>query len=191
MTDLSPLDILGKTFKKRLNGYDPQQVHEFLSEVGGVFEQLVRERGELRQQVAKMEIDLAEFRRRESALQQALVAAQRSAEETVEGARRKADDELEKARAEGQRTLEEAQALAQRIMDETNQRIRTLEGVGRLHKAPRPIECNPPAVGIPEGIRRPGEITHLESVEGLLLVVLEERGLGGRGREAEEDRKTG
>ncbi len=129
MTDLSPLDILGKTFKKRLNGYDPQQVHEFLSEVGGVFEQLVRERGELRQQVAKMESDLAEFRRREGALQDALVAAQRSAEETVEGARRKAGEELEQARTEGQRTLEEAQVLAQRIMDETNERIRTLEGI--------------------------------------------------------------
>ncbi len=129
MAELTPLDVLGKTFGKRLNGYDPREVHEFLGEVGSLLEQLVRERGELRQQVARLEQELSEFRERENALQQALVAAQRSADETVEAARRQAESELEEARKEGQRILQEAQVLAQRIMDEANERLGNLETV--------------------------------------------------------------
>ncbi len=129
MTDLSPLDVLGKTFGRRLHGYDPQEVHEFLGEVGNLLEQVVRERGELKQQVIRLEQELASFRERETALQQALVAAQRSADETVEKASAEAEAILERARKEGQQIVEEAQLLAQRVIDETNERIRTLETV--------------------------------------------------------------
>jgi len=129
MSEISPLDVMGKTFGKKLHGYDPQQVHEFLGEVGNLLEQVIRERGELRQQVARLEQELASFRERETALQQALVAAQRSADETLEKAGAEAEAIVERAREEGQRILEEAQVLAQRVIDETNERVRTLETV--------------------------------------------------------------
>lgn len=118
MAELTPLDILGVSFTKRLHGYDPQQVHEFLTQVASTVESLVRDRGELKQRVHRLERELASFRERETALQDALVAAQRSAEET-----------LESSRAEGQRIIEEAQALGERLVEEANQRAANIESV--------------------------------------------------------------
>lgn len=118
MAELTPMDILGASFSKRLHGYDPQQVHEFLSQVATTVESLARDRGELKQSVHRLEQELAGFRERENALQEALVAAQRSADETVE-----------RAREEGQRIVEEAQVLAERLVQEANQRAATIETV--------------------------------------------------------------
>jgi len=87
MTELAPMDILGQKFSKRLQGYSQIEVHEYLTELARVIEGLLRERGELRQRVHHMEQELKAFRERETALKEALVAAQRSAETTIEVAR--------------------------------------------------------------------------------------------------------
>lgn len=137
MSELSPMDVLGASFNKRLNGYDPQQVHEFLSEVAGGLEQLARERGELKQKLREVDKQLAEFRQRESALQDALVAAQRSAEGTKENARLDAERLIAQAHQEGQRIVTEAQSLAQRIVEETTERVETVEGVLRELRSKR------------------------------------------------------
>jgi cell division initiation protein len=118
MGELSALDILGKQFNKKLRGYAPIEVHEFLSQIASAVEGLTRERGELKQRVHRLEQDLADYRERESALQDALVAAQRSAESTVES-----------ARAEGQKIIEDGHTLAERLVDEANQRAQNIESV--------------------------------------------------------------
>ena len=51
MSELSPLDILGKKFAVKFRGYPANEVHEYLTEIAGGMESLMRERGELRQQV--------------------------------------------------------------------------------------------------------------------------------------------
>ncbi len=118
MSELSALDILGKQFGRRFRGYAPFEVHEFLSQIASAMETLNRERGELKQRLHRLEQELADFRDRESALQDALVAAQRSAESTV-GA----------ARAEGQRIVDEGQALADRLIREAHQRAQNIEAL--------------------------------------------------------------
>jgi cell division initiation protein len=116
MAELSALDILGKHFSRRFRGYSAFEVHEFLSQIASAMEALVRERGELRQQLHRLEQELADFREREAALQEALVAAQRTAEKTVEV-----------ARAEGQRIVDESHGLAERLVHEANQRAQNVE----------------------------------------------------------------
>ncbi len=118
MVELSPLDILGTTFAKRLGGFDADQVRQFLNQVASAMETAVRDRGELRQRVHHLELELADYRERESALHDALVAAQRSAEATRDGARREAE-----------RIIQEAQTLADRLVDEATERARTVEVV--------------------------------------------------------------
>jgi len=118
MPELSPLDVLGKSFSRRLNGFAQHEVQEFLTQVAGTMEGLLRERGELRQQHHHLEQDLASYRERESALQDTLVAAQRSAEST-----------LGEARTEGQRIITEAQGLADRLIEEAHQRAQNVESV--------------------------------------------------------------
>jgi cell division initiation protein len=118
MSDLSPLDILGKKFALKFRGYPANEVHEYLTEIAGAMENLTRERGELRQQVHQLENELASFRERETALHEALVAAQRTAESTMES-----------ARDEGQRIIEDGHGLADRLVEEANERARKIDGV--------------------------------------------------------------
>ena len=118
MSEFAPMDILGKKFTKKLHGYAELEVHEYLTELARVVEGLLRERGELRQRVHHMEQELSAFRDRETALKEALVAAQRSAETTIEV-----------ARAEGQRIVGEGHGLAERLVEEANQRAQTIETV--------------------------------------------------------------
>jgi cell division initiation protein len=118
MIELSPLDILAKTFGSSWRGYDPQQVHEFLSQVAARLEELLRERGEFKQQLMRVEQELAAFRDRENALQDALVAAQHSAEHTLEG-----------ARAEAQRIIDDGHVLANSLVEDAHERARKIEVV--------------------------------------------------------------
>ena len=116
MVELSALDILGKQFSRRLRGYAAMEVHEFLSQIATAVEGLTRDRGELRQRVHRLEQELADYRERESALHEALVAAQRTAESTVAA-----------ARTESQKVIDDGHALAERLVEEANQRAQNIE----------------------------------------------------------------
>jgi cell division initiation protein len=118
MSEFAPMDILGKKFSKKLHGYAELEVHEYLTDLARVVEGLLRERGELKQRVHHMEQELSAFRERESALKEALVAAQRSAETTIEV-----------ARSEGQRIVGEGHGLAERLVEEANQRAQNIESI--------------------------------------------------------------
>ena len=125
------MDILGKKYAKKLHGYAEHEVHEYLTDLARVMEGLLRERGELKQRVHHMEQELSAFRDRESALKEALVAAQRSAETTIEV-----------ARAEGQRIVGEGHGLAERLVEEANQRAQNIERViGDLRNRRREVRA--------------------------------------------------
>jgi cell division initiation protein len=131
MSDLSPLDILGKSFKRRFKGYDPDEVHEFLTQVASTMEGLLRSRGELNQQVHRLERDLTEFRKRENALQDALVSAQCAAKSTKES-----------AQTEAQKIIEESQVLADRLAEEAYARAQNIESkIGELRSYRREVRA--------------------------------------------------
>ena len=131
MSEFAPMDILGKKFNKRFHGYSEMEVHDYLTELARVIEGLLRERGELRQHVHHMDQELNAFRERETALKEALVAAQRSAETTIEV-----------ARVEGQRIVDEGQRLSDRLVDEANDRVQNIETViGDLRNRRREVRA--------------------------------------------------
>lgn len=116
MAELTPLDILGAEFNRGIRGYDTDAVRNFLQQVAGSMEELLRERGELRQNLHRMEQELSSFRGREEALQNALVAAEKTAERTVEN-----------AQSEGQRIVEEGHSLADRLVEEAHHRAQNID----------------------------------------------------------------
>lgn len=116
---LTPLDIAHKGFRKKLlNGYDPEQVDEFLNQIIQEFEVLVRDAATHKEQVELLTQRLEQYRALEDTINKTLVIAQESAEEIKANARREVDLIIQEARLQAERILEAGQAKARRIMEE-------------------------------------------------------------------------
>ena len=116
MNRLTPLEIQRAAFPRKLRGMDPDAVREFLGQIAEQLEEEARSRGELRTQVARLTQEVEEYRQRADALNEAMVAAQRTAEATVA-----------QAEAEAQRIVTEAEALADRVVDDAARRAENVE----------------------------------------------------------------
>jgi cell division initiation protein len=88
---LTPIDITNKRFRRALRGYRPAEVDEFLTEVGADYEAVVVENARLREQVAQMQQELERYRAIEAAMKEALVLAQRTADELRATAHKEAE----------------------------------------------------------------------------------------------------
>jgi len=116
MSRLNPLEIQRQTFDRKLRGYRPDEVREFLGRVAEQMEENARQRGELRAQLEQLVHEVDDFRRHAAAADEALRIAQRTAEATIA-----------KAEAEAQRAITQARALADRLIDEATRRVESLE----------------------------------------------------------------
>ena len=118
MNRLTPLEIQRATFPRRLQGFDPDAVREFLSQIAEQAEDDARLRGELRAQVARLGREIEEYKERADAMKDALGAAERTAEATIA-----------RAESEAQRIITETQTLADRIIEEATRRAENIEAV--------------------------------------------------------------
>ena len=112
MTDdsfhLTPLDVRRQEFRRSLRGYEPLGVEDFRMRVAEELERVLREKSVLEERVAALTEQLRVFRERETAMNEALVAAQQLREETRTAAEREAQVILREAEAEGRQRLDAA-----------------------------------------------------------------------------------
>lgn len=138
---ITPLDIQQVEFKRRLRGYDRQEVHQFLEDVARAMETLTRDGTVLREKLAQAEQQLAELRKAETTLTQTLVSTQTMAEGLKQAAQRDAEfiiREAELKAAELLRGAREELAMLQRdLADLRKQRILVVE---RLRSTLRTFE---------------------------------------------------
>ena len=135
---ISVKDIQEKEFATAAeNGYDMEQVDDFLDELAEQLGAMIRENLALNGQVKELQESLAAaeaakeemskklpdynesgyFKNLESALRESLIGAQRIADETVSEANRKAQQIVDDANAQAEKTVAEADANAQSITD--------------------------------------------------------------------------
>ena len=105
---LTPLDVRRQEFRRSLRGYEPLGVEDFRMRVADELERVSREKSVLEERVAALTEQLRVFRERETAMNEALVAAQQLREETRASAEREAQVIVREAEAEGRRQLDEA-----------------------------------------------------------------------------------
>jgi len=108
MDRMMPVDIERTKLRKSFRGYDREQVRTLLEKLSSDMESLLRENDELKAQNAKLKADVERFEAQESTLKEALILAQKTADETRANAHREADLIVEEARrkaAEAQREL--------------------------------------------------------------------------------------
>jgi cell division initiation protein len=109
---LTVLDIETVSFNKALRGYSPEEVEEFLEKVGESIQAYSEKVKALEKQIAHMEDQLKEYQEIKTSLQDALVLAQKSAEERISNAENKAEVILAEADAKGHRIVAEAKEQA-------------------------------------------------------------------------------
>jgi DivIVA domain-containing protein len=112
---LTPLDLRKTEFRKTMRGFDPAEVDDFRARAADELERVVRERLALEEKVKRQEEQLAAFKEREKAMNDALVAAQQLRAETREQAEREAQMIIREAEAEGERRLERARREVERL----------------------------------------------------------------------------
>jgi cell division initiation protein len=105
MQKISPIDIQHKSFKKALQGYDRTEVDAFLDEIIETLEDGAQHQAALEAEVADLKERISHFKAMEESLQNTLVLAQRTADETKASAHKEADLIREKARLQAEREI--------------------------------------------------------------------------------------
>lgn len=89
---ITPLEIENKKFsKKTLNGYDPEEVDDFLDDLVKDYEVLYRQATESQDKVDELNTRLEHYTKIESTLQNTLLMAQSAADELKKAAQKQAD----------------------------------------------------------------------------------------------------
>ncbi len=135
---ISVKDIQEKEFStQNANGYDVEQVDDFLDELADQLGALIRENLALNGQVKQLEESLASaeaakaemekklpdynengyFKNLESAMRESLIGAQRIADETISEANKKAQQTIDDANAQAEKTLADADAQAKTLTE--------------------------------------------------------------------------
>lgn len=105
---ITPLDIDNKKFSKQMvNGYNVEEVDDFLDELTTDYSKNYKEVNELRAKVEELNNSLVQYKTIESTLQNTLVMAQSTAEEVKNVAKQKADQIVDEAKANAQKKVDE------------------------------------------------------------------------------------
>lgn len=105
---LTPLDIENKKFQKQMmNGYNVDEVDDFLDEITVDYEKLYKENSELRSEIDRSKGDLEKYRNIEQTLQNTLVMAQKAADDIKSNAQNEADNIIKSARSKMQESVDE------------------------------------------------------------------------------------
>jgi len=119
--NITPLDITQKQFARAFRGYSREEVEGFLALVAVEFEALVKETLALRADNQRKAEDIAEYKGRERALQETLVAAQKASEEIRDSARKEAEITISDAELQAEKIVQGAHARFLRIADDINE----------------------------------------------------------------------
>jgi cell division initiation protein len=119
--NLSPLDIRKHEFRKKMRGYDPDEVASFLDIVSMEYENLVHQNSMLNEKLAMMESQLKKYRNMESTLQETLLSAERSREETLKIAKKQAEIVVREAEIKASAIMDEGQNSLVRLRNSFNE----------------------------------------------------------------------
>lgn len=111
----TPLDIENKKFSKQMvNGYNVEEVDEFLDQLTVEFERKCRDIADLERQVENLEKDMVHYKTIENTLQDTLVIAQSAADEV-----------RNTAKAQAEQIIRDAEGTAKQSAEQLNQEVAT------------------------------------------------------------------
>jgi cell division initiation protein len=123
---LTPVEIRHVKLGRGFPGYERKETDRLLADIVTSFEQVWRERADLRDEMEELEAELARQKEIEGALRNTLISAERMADDVRTQARREADVIIAEARATARDIVSGAENERERIHSEVR-RLRTLE----------------------------------------------------------------
>ncbi len=85
---IAPIDIAHKSFTRKMMGFEPNEVMDFLRNVSTEMENLIRERNSLKEALREKELQINEFRERDELLKHTITTATRMSEKMQKDAER-------------------------------------------------------------------------------------------------------
>lgn len=105
---ITPLEIENKKFAKQMvNGYNVDEVDDFLDEITKDYERLYKENTSLKQNAETLNTDVSKYKNIESTLQNTLVMAQAAADEVKNAAKQQAEQIIKNAEFSARERVEE------------------------------------------------------------------------------------
>src|SRR5690554_5635571 len=105
---ITPMEIHNKEFKRKVRGYDQDEVDEFLDKIVIDYEKLYRENAELKDKLNLQNEKMGHYVNIENTLQNTLVMAQKASEDIENNAKEKADMIIKDAERKAKQMIEEA-----------------------------------------------------------------------------------
>ena len=125
---LTPLDIENKKFSKQImNGYNVEEVDDFLDDLTVDYTKNYKEATELRTKVAELTKSLEHYKNIESTLQNTLVMAQSTAEEVKNVAKQQAEQIVAEAQKEAENIIRNSKEGAAKALEEIEQQTKIKE----------------------------------------------------------------
>jgi len=130
---ISPLDVRNQVFKKKLRGYDADEVKIFLDAVADRMEDMIREKENLEKENSALRERSNTFAELETALRETMVTAQRICDEAKVNAQKEADNILRQADLDSQARVAEATRKVEDIVrTHDNARAQTMAFVAKM-----------------------------------------------------------
>jgi len=124
---LTSLDVVNQSFKKSLRGYDAAEVDEFLDHVAETLQTYAQKTKDLEREIAIKNENLAEYDKMKDVLHEALLMAQKSADEKIKSANEQAEKIMCDARSKADSicsgAAQEADRLREGVLQIRNVRI--------------------------------------------------------------------
>ncbi len=113
---LTPLDIHNKEFKRSFRGYNEDEIDDFLDQVVNDYEKLFRENDNLKEELARMKKDNAQYQKLENNLKETLV---------TDTAKQHAENLRESTAKECQNMRRDAEISARQMVEAADHQVKS------------------------------------------------------------------
>ncbi len=126
---ISPNDILQQEFKKKFNGYDPEEVRSYLSYLADQFERLISEKQKLSEETKMLKAQVRDLIGREELLKNTILSIQQWSEEVKEKAKKEAEIIVKDAEFKADEILHNAREKKRIIETQLEELLREREKI--------------------------------------------------------------
>ncbi|WP_069997601.1 DivIVA domain-containing protein [Cellulosilyticum sp. I15G10I2] len=136
---LSPVDIQNKVFKKsKIGGYNVEEVNDFVEEVIRSYQELINENYALKDKMNILNESIQYYRTMEATIQNVLVLADKTAQDTKSAAYEKAEQIKKDAEQRAEKMIFSAEERVSRILEKGRQEAfeldQNIEAIKRQYK---------------------------------------------------------